>query len=305
MNDIYMNEALCLAQTAVDMGEIPVGAVVVRLSDGQIVGRGHNKCEKGRSPLLHAELIAIEDACKYLGGWRLDGCVMYVTLEPCMMCAGGIINSRINTVYYGTKDTGGRGAAHLLKNAVYIENTECAGILKDFFAKRRMTMDSLKLTEAVTDDQLHRVDMLADHIWHEYFPSIISVEQVDHMMNKFNSFKAMKENIAKEGYKYYIIKKGSADLGYTAIKPDGEKLFLSKLYLKAEERSKGYSRQVLEIHKAYAREHGFKSIWLTVNKGNDIAIRAYKGLGFELIGQGVTDIGGGFVMDDYYFGIGV
>ena len=61
----------------------------------------------------------------------------------------------------------------------------------------------------------------------------------------------------------------------------------------------------MEIHKAYAREHGFNSIWLTVNKGNDIAIRAYKGLGFELIGQGVADIGGGFVMDDYYFGIGV
>lgn len=98
-----MHEALSLAREAADEGEVPVGCIV---TDGErIVGRGRNRRETGKSALAHAELEAIAEACRTLGGWRLWRCTLYVTLEPCPMCAGAIINSRIRRVVYGAADT--------------------------------------------------------------------------------------------------------------------------------------------------------------------------------------------------------
>ena len=99
---IYMEEALLLAKEAFDLGEVPVGCVIVR--DGKIVGRGRNCRETDKTALGHAEIRAIDDACKNLGGWRLWDCTLYVTLEPCPMCAGAIINARIPRVVYGASD---------------------------------------------------------------------------------------------------------------------------------------------------------------------------------------------------------
>ena len=99
---IYMEEALVLARQAAQEGEVPVGCVIVR--NGQIVGRGRNRRETGKTALGHAEIEAIGDACRNLGGWRLWDCTLYVTLEPCPMCAGAIINARIPRVVYGAKD---------------------------------------------------------------------------------------------------------------------------------------------------------------------------------------------------------
>lgn len=98
----FMREAIALARKAGEAGEVPVGAVVVR--GDEIVGRGYNKREGAKNALAHAEIMAIDDACRTLGGWRLWQCDIYVTLEPCPMCAGAIINSRIQNVYYGAKD---------------------------------------------------------------------------------------------------------------------------------------------------------------------------------------------------------
>ncbi len=98
----YMKEALKEAQKAAEMGEIPVGAVIVK--DGEIISRGHNLTETTNDPTAHAEIIAIREASKVLGGWRLIGCDMYVTMEPCSMCAGALVWSRIEHLYIGADD---------------------------------------------------------------------------------------------------------------------------------------------------------------------------------------------------------
>ena len=103
MDDLYyMDAALELAKEAAAEGEVPVGCVIVR--NGQIVGRGRNRRETGKTALGHAEIEAIADACRNLGGWRLWDCTLYVTLEPCPMCAGAIINARIPRVVFGAED---------------------------------------------------------------------------------------------------------------------------------------------------------------------------------------------------------
>ena len=98
----FMQQALALAQEAAQAGEVPVGCVIVR--HGEVVGRGRNRREEGKNALAHAEIEAINDACRNLGGWRLWDCTLYVTLEPCPMCAGAIVNARIPRVVFGASD---------------------------------------------------------------------------------------------------------------------------------------------------------------------------------------------------------
>lgn len=146
-NDIlFMREALALAQTAADEWETPVGAVIVR--DGKIISTGRNRREIGKNALYHAEIEAIDNACKTLGGWRLPGCTLYVTLEPCPMCTGAIINSRIERVVFGASDTkaGSMGSVIDLTQLPYnhkpavtsgVLQEECAQMLSDFFKALR------------------------------------------------------------------------------------------------------------------------------------------------------------------------
>ena len=127
-----MERALLLAKQAYDEGEVPVGAVVVKKTTGEIVGEGRNMREGAKNALAHAEIIAIDMACRTLGGWRLPECAIYVTLEPCPMCCGAIINSRIDDVIFGAYDYKDRridGLYHTVRPValaefpVYIENT--------------------------------------------------------------------------------------------------------------------------------------------------------------------------------------
>ena len=143
----YMKEAIKEAKKAEEKLEIPVGCVIVK--DGKIVARAHNQKETKTDTTKHAEIIAIQKASKKLNAWRLLECEMYVTLEPCPMCAGALIQSRIKKVYIGTKDekTGACGSVlNLLKDYEFnhkveietgIEQEECEKILKDFFKKLR------------------------------------------------------------------------------------------------------------------------------------------------------------------------
>lgn len=141
-----MKRAIELARLSALEGEVPVGAVVVK--DNEIVGEGRNRRELGKNALYHAELEAIDYACKKLGGWRLWQCDLYVTLEPCPMCAGAIINARIKTVYYGAKDlkAGSFGSIVNFNDIPYnhkpeiisgVMAEECSALLTDFFKNLR------------------------------------------------------------------------------------------------------------------------------------------------------------------------
>ena len=146
-----MKEALKEAEKAAAMGEVPIGAVVVK--DGIIIGRGHNKTETAKDPTAHAEMEAIRAASAALGGWRLLGFDMYVTAEPCSMCAGAIVWSRIENLYIGTMDpkAGACGSVfnivqedklnHQVNVTTGILQEECSRLLKDFFRSLRRTRD--------------------------------------------------------------------------------------------------------------------------------------------------------------------
>jgi tRNA(adenine34) deaminase len=133
-----MEIALKLAREAADEGEVPVGCVVVN-ADGEIVGRGRNRCEKARTAAAHAELEAIAGAGETLGGWRLDGCSLYVTLEPCAMCAGAIINARVGRVFYGAREPN-RGACGSVINLFmeYPNRTKIVGGILENECKNTM-----------------------------------------------------------------------------------------------------------------------------------------------------------------------
>ena len=146
----YMEQALALAREAAAAGEVPVGCVIVR--DGQVVGRGRNRREEKQSTASHAEMEAIAQANEVLGTWRLDDCELYVTLEPCPMCAGAILNARIRRVWYGTRDAACGacgGVTNLFMEAFPnrpalvggILAEACRGVLTDFFAGLRRNRD--------------------------------------------------------------------------------------------------------------------------------------------------------------------
>jgi tRNA(adenine34) deaminase len=149
----YMAQALREAEKAKKKAEAPVGAVVVR--DGMIIARGHNEKESKNDSTLHAEMTAIRRACKRLGTWRLTDCDLYVTLEPCTMCAGAIIQSRIRALYIGTSDlkAGAAGSVidvfrsdasnHRVDLVWGVMEHECSSILKEFFRELRKNVGSV------------------------------------------------------------------------------------------------------------------------------------------------------------------
>lgn len=151
MDEEFMLAALALAKEAFDAGEVPVGCVITR--KGQIVGRGRNRREEAKNALAHAEIEAINDACANLSGWRLWECTLYVTLEPCPMCAGAIVNARIPRVVYGAGDAKSgavrsvcslfdMGFNHHPKVESGILEEACGALLTEFFQKLRVELRS-------------------------------------------------------------------------------------------------------------------------------------------------------------------
>ena len=143
----YMREALAEAAAAASLGEVPIGAVVVR--DGRVIARGQNRRERDRDPTAHAEMLAFREAARHLGGWRLAGCTLYVTLEPCAMCAGAAIQARLPRLVFGAADPKGGAVGSVvdllhdarLSHEVEVLAGVCAGecgeLLRQFFATLR------------------------------------------------------------------------------------------------------------------------------------------------------------------------
>lgn len=147
--DEYMKRAIELAMIAYDMGEVPVGAVIVSNRTGEIVGEGYNLRESSKNALAHAEIIAIDKACRNLGGWRLPECSIYVTLEPCPMCCGAIINARLDNLVFGAIDGKSGSVVSIQKMFELPYNyhpqiisgvmqRECSELLTRFFRELRM-----------------------------------------------------------------------------------------------------------------------------------------------------------------------
>ncbi len=160
MNE-YMNQALQLAREAANEGEVPVGAVVVK--DGIIIATGRNRREQGKSAVCHAEIEAIDSACKRLGGWRLWQCELYVTLEPCPMCAGAIVQARIPRVVIGCMNPKAgcagsvldmlheEGFNHQVQTDINVCQEECSGMLSRFFKDLRKKRAELKAQKQLQD----------------------------------------------------------------------------------------------------------------------------------------------------------
>ena len=156
-NEKYMKEAIKQAKKASDIGEVPIGCVIVY--DGQIIGRGYNRRNSDKTVLAHAEISAIKKACKKIGDWRLEDCVMYVTLEPCQMCSGAIVQARIKKVYIGAMNpkAGCAGSIfdmfneprfnHMVESETGLLEEECSKILTDFFKDLRVRNKLLKESE--------------------------------------------------------------------------------------------------------------------------------------------------------------
>lgn len=156
MHEQFMGAAIEEAKKAEVLGEVPIGAVVVK--GGKIISRGHNLRETSQNPTTHAEMLAIQAAAEHLGSFRLEECTLYVTLEPCVMCSGAIVMSRVETVVYGAKDPKGGtvdSLMHLLNEPSFnhraevisgVLEEECGMLLKEFFRNLRMKKKSMKNT---------------------------------------------------------------------------------------------------------------------------------------------------------------
>ena len=165
-------------------------------------------------------------------------------------------------------------------------------------------MQKLEYMEALQDQQIKTVAKVAKEIWTQHFPAIIGADQTAYMIDKFQSYSAMKAQIAQEGYHYFLLclpNDGQHTyIGYFGLRLEENSVFLSKLYIKQQYRGNRYASHAFQFMLGYANAYKKDRIWLTVNKYNHTTIAIYKKLGFQVFDSAVNDIGNGFVMDDYY-----
>jgi len=158
---------------------------------------------------------------------------------------------------------------------------------------------ALSLQPVRTEDEIGIVARLGAEIWREHYIRIITAEQIEYMLDKFQSERAIADQIGHQGYEYYLMQADGVNAGYLAIKPEDAKLFLSKFYLLKAFRGRGYGSRAIGFLADMCRERGLTAIWLTVNRHNTSSIAVYERNGFRIVRTQVADIGGGYVMDDY------
>ncbi len=160
-------------------------------------------------------------------------------------------------------------------------------------------MNNVNILLAKSDAEIHDIAVLAEEIWHQHFIPIIGEAQVDYMVDKFQSYPALKAQIEQDDYEYYQIISSHTLAGYIGIHPEEDALFLSKLYIKKDCRGQHLATESFHFLIQLCKERGLKKIWLTCNKHNDNTLAIYDHLGFIITDEQVADIGNGFVMDDY------
>lgn len=155
------------------------------------------------------------------------------------------------------------------------------------------------IEKVVNQHQIKIIESLARQIWTEHYTPIIGKDQVEYMLDKYQSEKAITEQISNDGFLYFLMYEDKSPVGYIGIQFKDKDLFLSKLYVEASSRSKGFGKKAVIYLEGVARENNMKRIYLTVNKYNSNTIKAYEKFGFHNAGSIVQDIGNGFIMDDY------
>lgn len=160
-------------------------------------------------------------------------------------------------------------------------------------------MAEIKIIPCTSGEMLKETAELADEIWHEYFGSLLAPDQIDYMVDLFQSEPAMVRQTSQEHYRYYQVWNGGRLAGFIGLKYEPDRLFLSKLYLKKDERGKGIASQMLEHVYEQARLYHYPAVYLTCNKYNAHSLDVYAAKGFQTIDAVVTDIGNGYVMDDF------
>lgn len=164
---------------------------------------------------------------------------------------------------------------------------------------------SVSFVPVETDEDIDTLAEMASTIWNEYWPALIGQAQTDYMVENFQSRPAITRDMAEHDYEYWLIEDesqaGSKIVGYTGghVEPETNRFFISKIYLLQDQRGKGYSSKAIRFYDELCKDRGLDAMYLTVNKGNEMAIRAYNAKDFKTIDSVVTDIGNGFVMDDY------
>lgn len=150
-----------------------------------------------------------------------------------------------------------------------------------------------------TAEEIAEVAQLAAAIWREYYVSIITIEQIDYMIGKFQSVPAITDQIHHQGYEYYFIHHDGSAVGYMSARQEEGKLFLSKFYIGKEHRGRSYASQALAFLEQLCKDRNLSHIWLTVNRHNESSIAIYEKKGFRTVREQIADIGNGFVMDDF------
>ncbi|MBO5248644.1 MAG: tRNA adenosine(34) deaminase TadA [Clostridia bacterium] len=286
----FMRRALACAEKAKALGEIPVGAVIVR--DGKVIASGYNRRERGKSALLHAEMIALHRACKRVGSWRLSDCDLYVTLEPCPMCTGAIINARIAHVYIGAMDpkAGCMGSVCDLTKQPFnhqpvvdcgILEQECSGILSDFFRdlrnEKKPEIKAISLRPFTQDD----VPALKQYLYAKR-----SEKSIRAIVDQWNT--RLLEGRYSETF---AVVAEDTLAGYARLTETSRDSVQGEVLIFSHLRGRTYGGQAVRRILALAKERGYSSVTACVRTSGVAARRLCDSVGFVLCGERLSEKG--------------
>lgn len=276
MDQHFMEEALVLARRAYNEKEIPIGAVVVY--EGKIIGKGYNIRQASHNPLGHAEIIALQEAADYLGSWNLQECSLYVTVEPCPMCAGALIQSQCSKVIFGAKESnsGSLGSVVDLSKMNYNHQLEvtggvledtCAGLMKDFFKELRK--EKVRVKKVDTEDFETYLDIRTKvFVDEQNVPIELEIDELDHL------------NL--EGITHVGAFINNQMVGTTRLIKDGKTLVVGRVAVLKEFRKFGVGRAMLAYAEKQALNNGYDQLKLGAQVS---AIPFYEKTGFIVVGD--------------------